>query len=172
MSNNSRRSYKNGFTIIEVLIVLAIASLIMSVVLLAIPSLLRNSRNNQRKQDVSNVLDAVSSFALNNSGRFPAASDGAFLTSQRVKLAYYEPNLSFGSAPGGPGIGILPQTSGGGGGGESNTDTETMLIYNYRKCDPTTPGTTTTTGAGYRDIVAVYGIETGGAVNGSKCLQL
>lgn len=176
MSQQKNNPTKNGFTIIEVLIVLAMAGLILSVVLLAIPALMRNSRNNQRKQDVSNVLDAVSSYALNNSGRLPDAasnpSDATFLDTQRVKLAFYEPNLSFGTLPGGGGgIAIIPQVSGSGG-GESNADLNTAVIYNYRKCDAANPGAATTVGAGYRDIVAVYGIETGGAVGASKCLQL
>jgi prepilin-type N-terminal cleavage/methylation domain-containing protein len=38
----------DGFTIIEVMIVLAIAGLIMLVVFLAVPSLQRNSRNEPR----------------------------------------------------------------------------------------------------------------------------
>jgi prepilin-type N-terminal cleavage/methylation domain-containing protein len=40
-----------GFTIIEVMIVLAIAGLIMLVVFLAVPALQRNSRNTQRNND-------------------------------------------------------------------------------------------------------------------------
>ena len=42
-----------GFTIIEVLIVLAIAGLIMLIVFLAVPALQRNSRNTQRTNDAS-----------------------------------------------------------------------------------------------------------------------
>ena len=41
-----------GFTIIEVMIVLAIAGLIMLIVFLAVPALQRNQRNTARKQDV------------------------------------------------------------------------------------------------------------------------
>jgi prepilin-type N-terminal cleavage/methylation domain-containing protein len=65
-----------GFTIIEVLIVLAIAGLIMLVVFLAVPALQRNSRNTQRKADVSAVLGAVSDFTTNNNGAIPAVSCG------------------------------------------------------------------------------------------------
>ena len=54
MSNIKNR--KDGFTIIEVLIVLAIAGLIMLIVFLAVPALQRNSRNTQRKNDVANIL--------------------------------------------------------------------------------------------------------------------
>ena len=48
-----------GFTIIEVLIVLAIAGLIMLIVFLAVPALQRNSRNTQRNNDASLVGGAM-----------------------------------------------------------------------------------------------------------------
>jgi prepilin-type N-terminal cleavage/methylation domain-containing protein len=62
-----------GFTIIEVLIVLAIAGLIMLIVFLAVPALQRNSRNTQRKNDVSGLLGAVSEYQNNNAGKLPDA---------------------------------------------------------------------------------------------------
>lgn len=61
-----------GFTIIEVLIVLAIAGLIMLVVFLAVPALQRNSRNTQRTTDAGNVLSAISDYVGNNNGQLPA----------------------------------------------------------------------------------------------------
>lgn len=63
---------QEGFTIIEVLIVLAIAGLIVLIVFLAVPALQRNSRNTQRKNDVSAVLGAISEYVSNNSGGLPA----------------------------------------------------------------------------------------------------
>jgi prepilin-type N-terminal cleavage/methylation domain-containing protein len=62
---------QKGFTIIEVLIVLAIAGLILLIVFLAVPALQRNSRNTQRKNDVAAVLAAVSEFSNNNAGALP-----------------------------------------------------------------------------------------------------
>ncbi|MGF7228515.1 MAG: type II secretion system protein [Candidatus Saccharibacteria bacterium] len=72
MSNIKNRK-EGGFTIIEVLIVLAIAGLIMLIVFLAVPALQRNSRNTQRKNDVSNLLGAMSEYANNNGGSLPGA---------------------------------------------------------------------------------------------------
>ena len=46
-----RKGNQEGFTIIEVLIVLAIAGLIMVVVFLAVPNLQKSQRNNSRKTD-------------------------------------------------------------------------------------------------------------------------
>jgi prepilin-type N-terminal cleavage/methylation domain-containing protein len=44
---------QSGFTIIEVMIVLAIAGVIMLALFLAVPALQRNSRNNQRDSDAA-----------------------------------------------------------------------------------------------------------------------
>ena len=68
---DQKTSDQKGFTIIEVMIVLAIAGLIILIVFLAVPALQRNSRNTQRKNDVSNLLAAVNEFTSNNSGALP-----------------------------------------------------------------------------------------------------
>ena len=53
------RSNQKGFTIIEVLIVLAIAALILLVVFLAIPGLQRSERNGRRRSDVAKIKLAL-----------------------------------------------------------------------------------------------------------------
>lgn len=68
--------YKNtdktsGFTIIEVMIVLAIAALILLIVFLAVPALERNSRNLQRKNDASAIANGIASFIADNAGEDP-----------------------------------------------------------------------------------------------------
>lgn len=60
---------QKGFTIIEVLIVLAIAGLIMLIVFLAVPSLQRNSRNTQRNNDASLVAASVNECLNNKNGQ-------------------------------------------------------------------------------------------------------
>lgn len=57
-----------GFTIIEVMIVLAIAALILVIVLLAVPALQRNSRNTAIKNDASAITGAVSTYQTDNDG--------------------------------------------------------------------------------------------------------
>jgi prepilin-type N-terminal cleavage/methylation domain-containing protein len=65
MTNNKQR----GFTIIEVALVLAVAALIFLVVFLAVPALQRNQRDDARKRDVANVVQAVTNAVANaNSG--------------------------------------------------------------------------------------------------------
>ena len=63
---------KKGFTIIEVVLVLAIAGLIFLMVFLALPALQRNQRDTQRKNDLSRVQSAINSFQANNRGKIPA----------------------------------------------------------------------------------------------------
>jgi prepilin-type N-terminal cleavage/methylation domain-containing protein len=58
-----------GFTIIEVMIVLAIAGLIILIVLLAVPALQRNGRNAAIKNDASAILAGFSTFATDNDGK-------------------------------------------------------------------------------------------------------
>jgi prepilin-type N-terminal cleavage/methylation domain-containing protein len=67
MANKLTRKQK-GFTIVEVLIVLAIAGVIMLVVFLAVPALQRNSRNTQRKSDASHLAGLYSEWISNHSG--------------------------------------------------------------------------------------------------------
>jgi prepilin-type N-terminal cleavage/methylation domain-containing protein len=80
MLNNIKKRKQEGFTIIEVLIVLAIAGLILLVVFLAVPALQRNSRNTQMKNAAASVLGAVSEYTNNNGGTQPdtaaIAADG------------------------------------------------------------------------------------------------
>ena len=90
MSNIKNRK-ESGFTIIEVLIVLAIAGLIMLIVFLAVPALQRNSRNTQRKNDVSRVSTAANEFVSNNNGTMPADGDLPAIRDSAGKLGQYDP---------------------------------------------------------------------------------
>ena len=70
---NKLKKENKGFTIIEVMIVLAIAGLIILIVLLAIPALQRNSRNTAIKNDASALAAGVNEFGSNNDGRQPTS---------------------------------------------------------------------------------------------------
>src|SRR5579864_7451116 len=69
---NGRKKSK-GFTIIEVMIVLAIASLIIAIILYAVPALQRNARNNERKNDATHLAGLVHEYASNHLGQLPAS---------------------------------------------------------------------------------------------------
>lgn len=62
---------KQGFTIIEVVLVLAIAALIFLMVFIALPALQRNQRDTARKTVLGKVASAVTSFQSNNRGNNP-----------------------------------------------------------------------------------------------------
>ena len=62
---------KKGFTIIEVVLVLAIAGLIFLMVFIALPALQRSQRNTQREDDLSRFLTAANDYQTNNNGKSP-----------------------------------------------------------------------------------------------------
>ena len=61
-----RSNKDKGFTIIEVVLVLAIAGLIFLTVFLALPALQKSQRDNARRQDVGNVVAALQSYLADN----------------------------------------------------------------------------------------------------------
>lgn len=62
---------KSGFTIIEVVLVLAIAGLIFMMVFLALPALQRAQRDTQRSDDIARLQAAINSYQANNRGKIP-----------------------------------------------------------------------------------------------------
>ncbi len=62
------KSKTEGFTIIEVLVVLAIAGLIMVIVFIAVPQLQRNQRNEARNNDARLITSAISECLSNRNG--------------------------------------------------------------------------------------------------------
>lgn len=72
-----------GFTIIEVVLVLAIAGLIFLVVFLALPALQRGQRDTQRKTDLGKMMSQVTAYQSNNQGSLPANTNawGTFKSS-------------------------------------------------------------------------------------------
>ena len=63
-----------GFTIVEVLIVLAIAGVILATILLAVPALQRNSRNANAKQAATQVIADITDATSANNGAVPTAA--------------------------------------------------------------------------------------------------
>jgi prepilin-type N-terminal cleavage/methylation domain-containing protein len=78
------RVKQKGFTIIEVVLVLAIAGLIFLMVFIALPALQASQRDSARKNDVSTVAAAVTTYTSNNRGSFPTTAT----------LASYVTNIS------------------------------------------------------------------------------
>jgi type II secretory pathway pseudopilin PulG len=170
-----------GFTIVEVLFVLAIAGLILLLVFQAIPALQRSSHNNQRKQDVSTILRAVSQYELKDSGNFPAdcptgpkdctyqlgSTNDYFLFSSKDSLNLYQPtdiSLKGQTTAAGQPNTRAPQS------GPNNADK--VQIYNYEKCSAVTNGAAVIAGAGYDSVVALYDLESGQGSPTPQCQQL
>lgn len=64
---------KKGFTIIEVVLVLAIAGLIFLMVFVALPNLQRSQRDTQRRQDYATFAAGIQNYISNHGGNLPAA---------------------------------------------------------------------------------------------------
>ena len=62
------RNKEKGFTIIEVVLVLAIAGLIFLMVFIALPALQRSQRDTQRRDDVARFMSQLNSYSTNNRG--------------------------------------------------------------------------------------------------------
>lgn len=67
-------SNRKAFTIIEVVLVLAIAGLIFLMVFIALPALQRSQRNTRRRQDMSRILGAFTEYQGSNA-RTPQTSE-------------------------------------------------------------------------------------------------
>lgn len=64
---------KKGFTIIEVVLVLAIAGLIFLMVFIALPNMQRSQRDTQRRNDYSALSANMTQYMTNNNGALPAS---------------------------------------------------------------------------------------------------
>ncbi len=158
------RKQEKGFTIIEVLIVLAIAGLILLIVFLAVPALERSARNTQRKNDASAIASAIADYIDNNGGSVPGAvgSSGNDVTicgascasgnTETAKLGYYTPgNVSLVTSNASPG---------------TPDDTHIIVDTGYT-CDSTNTGLGT---ASSRTAAILYSVETGSG-SAEQCVE-
>lgn len=93
----------DGFTIIEVMIVLAIAGLILVVVLIAVPQLQRAQRNEARRSTLNRVSTEVGNYITNNAGVVPTNDDSgaqAFVDGFQTRYITNAPAGTF-DTPGG-----------------------------------------------------------------------
>ena len=65
------KDYKEGFTIIEVALVLAIAGLIFLMAFIAVPAVQRTQRDAKRRDDVGTLLTAIQKYQNNNRKALP-----------------------------------------------------------------------------------------------------
>jgi prepilin-type N-terminal cleavage/methylation domain-containing protein len=94
---------QSGFTIIEVMIVMALAGLILAAVIVAVPQLQRNQRNTARKDVISRIKTEIDSYSGNNNGNIPGAAAAAIVTnfgSATISPSFFARYLGC-TAPGG-----------------------------------------------------------------------
>lgn len=92
-SVNIKTKSKKGFTIIEVVLVLAIAGLIFIMVFVALPALQRNQRDAQRRNDVAKVAAALDQYKTNNRGKLPTPPNNSRYTyCTNAQAATIQPN--------------------------------------------------------------------------------
>lgn len=167
----NKQPNQKGFTIIEVLIVLAIAGLILLIVFLAVPALQRNSRNTQRKNDVAAILAAVSEFGNNNNGLMPNGtwtSTGGTVTvigaattaSSQARVGYF--NAGIGTTNGNINKLAAGATTAA---NTLNSNTEDIVrVATGTECN----GNASQAGPA-RSVTAVYEIETGANTYTQQC---
>ncbi len=146
MNKTTQTKKQSGFTIIEVMIVLAVAGLIMAIVFLAIPALQRSNRNTQRKNDATRLAGLVAEYNSNNNGALPANVVAALNTPTWT----YFTTVSLSTFAG------LPATA---------PNSDTMYLVTGTKCgaavtDVPLAGTT-------RQSVVYFGVEP----SGTQCLS-
>lgn len=142
------RKQKEGFTIIEVLIVLAIAGLIMLIVFLAVPALQRNSRNNARNNDASRIASAITECMSNHNGNKGLCNSDAEI--QAGTLSQLTVDTAFDDN-----AGVALGTG----------NTTTTVIGFQRTCNPNGDGTDV--GGGAREFAVKFQIET----NVNRCIS-
>ena len=154
MTYQQLKKKSEGFTIIEVLIVLAIAGLILLIVFLAVPALQRSSRNTQRREDVGRVSSSATEVVSNNNGDTTSLDTTALQSALGTKLAYYDSTN------------ITAVTALASGGSATNTTTiDTVVAVPNGKCNGTA--------ANYanRRIAVLYSVENGSGGNTRVCLD-
>ncbi len=151
MLNNLQKRKSEGFTIIEVMIVLAIAGLIMLIVFLAVPALQRNSRNTQYKADASAYAAAVGEYMQSHDGNVPAVGDLANIAGLSKVSKSTEPTTITNNGQ----AATVVTTAG------------TLVINTNAKCSDTNIGASVTT---TRAVAILYGVETSGGVT-QQCVD-
>lgn len=142
---------QEGFSIVEVMIVLAIAGLIILVVFLAVPALQRNSRNTSKKSDVGSIGSLVSEYQGANNGKQPSAASFTASTGE----------LTIGAASGVNQVKTTVSNSIAGVTLTSSSPTapsgDNVVIAVGFKCNGTTVG-----GSSARSVALLYNLETAG----------
>jgi prepilin-type N-terminal cleavage/methylation domain-containing protein len=136
-----------GFTLIEIVIVLAIAALIMVIVFLAIGGAQRARRNTARVNDVGQVAAAMEQYASNNNGAYLAAPTNALLG---LNANVTDPSSNLGVT-----TGPAPAAN------TINATNDAFWVSTSKTCPAVAGGVLVAGGA--RNYAIQYGVENSGA---------
>jgi prepilin-type N-terminal cleavage/methylation domain-containing protein len=154
MLSRMKNKTTEGFTIIEVMIVLAIAALILLIVFLAVPALQRNARNTQRSTDANNLVAAYNEYVNNTGGTTPVANcTGATPCAwySNAKLGFYTIAANYHFV-------VQPNPAATVPGGAANVELNEVYMYTYETCGSST---TAANGTSPQNVATIYYVETG-----------
>lgn len=149
---NTLNQRESGFTIIEVVLVLAIAGLIFLMVFIALPALQRSQRDSQRRSDAGMVLSQVTNYQTDNRGQVPGTSSTALNSFQNT---YFDAETFVD-----PTDGEYDITTGGDDADPKTPDTGRIYYYTNRICGE--GGKAEDEGAGARNVAVRISLEGGG----------
>ena len=178
-SRKMQANERGGFTIIEVVLVLAIAGLIFLMVFIALPTLQRSQRDTQRRNDLARISTQISQYQTNNNGRLPAAGkldplDGdttlpecssSSSTTSNSAACFVRNYMNSVNAsenefvdPGGWAYGLTIEVLTNGTQGTANTFDHIVYIYEHAKCN----GEVAEYSSNARDYAIMYKLEGSG----------
>jgi prepilin-type N-terminal cleavage/methylation domain-containing protein len=149
MLRKIRQQNTSGFTIIEVMIVLAIAGFIMGIVFIAIPQLQRSSRNTARENDASLISAGVGDCLTNKNGVITSCNE--WVSGTTPELQSFVDNTRLKQLTGTPTTGTTAGTAG------TDYSTTVPRIVTGSKCDAETDGIVPGTA---REYAILYQVET------------
>ena len=156
-----RKLNNKGFTIVETLIVLAIAATIIIVVLLAVPGLQRSSRNTTVRTAATNVVAGWNEQTAALNGAAPAAPTGGSAGTIKINTVDYKlaagVTPTVGTVAAATTVGYSASTAVFSSGGTTNVAPNTLIVAYSATCNGAAAAVGTTT-----QIAVFYPIENGG----------
>lgn len=143
---HKHRTDQKGFTIIEVLIVLAIAGLILLIVFLAVPALQRNARNTSRRDDISRVLGAAQEVINNGNGQVSSLTTSSLQTAVGSLGYYVSSKVTVAAAPSSATI---------------SSDTDSATVYTGSTCGTDGSGNQAVVKGTSRQLAILFAVESG-----------
>lgn len=151
---NTKLQQRKGFTIIEVVLVLAIAALIILMVFIAWPALQRTQRDQARKSDVALIGSTISTFKSNNRGQLPNICELNRLVFRQGTSIYQAVDCASGGAVTGSNI----ITQGTVADGDAAVGIEQVIVVPGGRCD----GNNVRTGGSPRQAALAFAVEANG----------